>query len=94
MIGLTFHTPFDLACSLRLRQFQVVYKTCYCNYILFTELLWSENSEEIFQSTESSRHLPTTHGGGFIPFNAKCQAGYLRISTFVVFSLTRPEIEP
>ena len=50
----------------------------------------------LFTIFKSSCHLPTTLSRGLTLYNLnpESQAGKLRIPVFIVFSLTRPEIEP
>ena len=46
------------------RVFQLYYN-CNCNYILFTNLSESGDSEETFRSSSQPAHLSPTHGRGF-----------------------------
>ena len=71
---------------------------CNCNYILSTKLPWPGDSEGTFRSSSQAATCPPVYHTRWrlhtVPLIAERQAGKLWIPIFVVFSLTRPGIEP
>ena len=68
-----------------------------CRYILFTKLPCSGDSEDTFRSSSQAATCPPVYHTWWrlytVPLIAERQAGKLRIPIFIVFGLTRPEIE-
>ena len=73
---------------------------CNYNYILFTKLLWQEDSEGTFWSSSQAGNCPPAYHTRQVftlsLFNAEHQAGKLLIPIFIVLGLilTRPGVEP
>ena len=75
------------------------HKYNYCNYILFTKLLWpGDISEETFRfSNQAATYSSVFHTQWklhIVSLITERQAGKLRISIFIVSGLTRLGIEP
>ena len=69
-----------------------------CNYILFTKLSWSGDSEGAFWSLIQAVTFPPVFHARWrlhtVPWIAERQAGKLWLPIFIVFGLTRLIIEP